>query len=149
MTQYDGDLHCRQIFIDEIDKLLQVHDLEKAKNLYFASPLDSAWKRHFLRRKEIKFQKLITDEERRIETKKRHEEFLASFGVPYGGVSLVLTPRKHRITHCYSCKTELDNSIDIECNKCGWIICRCGACGCGYSHSEVITEYVGQEVDDE
>jgi hypothetical protein len=39
----------------------------------------------------------------------------------------------HRITHCYNCKHHLDNTIDVECVGCGWIICSCGACGCGYS----------------
>ena len=34
---------------------------------------------------------------------------------------------------CYSCKEELDNSVDLECSNCGWIVCICGACGCGYS----------------
>jgi hypothetical protein len=37
-----------------------------------------------------------------------------------------------RFTHCYDCKRDL-NSIDFSvCSECGWIMCICGACGCGY-----------------
>lgn len=45
------------------------------------------------------------------------------------------TNRRRRLTHCYNCKTTLDSSIDVECNECGWLVCDCGACGCGYSAS--------------
>lgn len=132
-TSYDGDLHCRQVFINEMDKFLSLQELEKAKNLYFSASFDDAWKKHFLFRQGGKFRKLILDEEQIIETKQRHEKFLASLGMRYEEVSPISLPRKHRITHCYECKESLDNSIDIECNKCEWIICNwCGACGCGY-----------------
>ena len=40
---------------------------------------------------------------------------------------------KHRIAHCWNCKTPLESGVNIECAGCGWIICKCGACGCGYS----------------
>jgi len=37
-----------------------------------------------------------------------------------------------RVTHCYSCKSDL-NSVDFDiCEKCGWIRCQCNACGCDY-----------------
>lgn len=37
--------------------------------------------------------------------------------------------RCHRVTHCWNCRNPLDNEYDIECRKCGWIICpTCGAC---------------------
>ncbi len=39
---------------------------------------------------------------------------------------------KHRVTHCWSCKKGLDNFIDVTCTKCRWMLCGCGACGCGY-----------------
>ncbi len=35
-----------------------------------------------------------------------------------------------RITHCYKCKQDLDSVEFSLCNKCGWILCSCGACGC-------------------
>lgn len=64
----------------------------------------------------------------------RHKEELERLGKKYHGVrQVVRDTRKRRITHCYSCKQPLDNSIDIECISCNWIICKCGACGCGYS----------------
>nr|CAP48735.1 putative integron gene cassette protein [uncultured bacterium]CAP48736.1 putative integron gene cassette protein [uncultured bacterium]CAP49141.1 putative integron gene cassette protein [uncultured bacterium] len=60
-----------------------------------------------------------------------HRLFLSSAGIAYQGVRTTL--RGHRVTHCYKCRKGLDNSIDTECNACGWIICNCGACGCGWS----------------
>ncbi len=62
----------------------------------------------------------------------RHRERLESIGKQYLGVRKAL-PKKLRVTHCYSCKQTLSNSIDVECVVCGWILCNCGACGCGYS----------------
>jgi len=44
-----------------------------------------------------------------------------------------VSPRAHRTTHCYDCKKPLDNKLFYECISCKWIICACGACGCGYS----------------
>lgn len=72
-------------------------------------------------------------ERKRDEAKKRHQSFVESLGRTYQGTSAISIIRKHRITHCYSCKSNLDNTIDFECNSCGWIVCSCGACGCGYS----------------
>ena len=62
----------------------------------------------------------------------KHREMLKRLGLPYEGVRPA-TPRHRRVTHCYSCKERLDNSVDVECIVCGWILCTCGACGCGYS----------------
>jgi hypothetical protein len=61
----------------------------------------------------------------------RHQEFLNSRGVPDQG-RRPLT-RTHRTSHCYNCKSTVDNAVDLECIACGWIICNeCAACGCGY-----------------
>jgi hypothetical protein len=60
-----------------------------------------------------------------------HGAFLHSHGLSNPGTRLGLGMR--RITHCYNCKHHLDNAVDVECAACGWIVCRCGACGCGYS----------------
>ena len=65
----------------------------------------------------------------------RHREALELVGVTYLGVRPRSAPRKRRITHCYSCQEDLDNTIDIECAACGWILCLCSACGCGYQRS--------------
>jgi hypothetical protein len=63
-----------------------------------------------------------------------HEAFLDRRGLPIRGTRLGLGQR--RITHCYNCKNHLDNAVDVECDGRGWIICRCGACGCGYSSAD-------------
>ncbi len=60
----------------------------------------------------------------------RHKYFLAKRKLPYKGINDSIS-RKHRVTHCYVCKEHLDNLVDLECSACGWIICTCGACGCG------------------
>lgn len=61
----------------------------------------------------------------------RHRQRLIGMGFTYSGV-ITGSQKQHRVTHCYACKNHLDNTIDIECKACGWIICKCGACGCGY-----------------
>lgn len=60
----------------------------------------------------------------------KHREFLRDGGMPYLGTQP--TTKSFRITHCYSCKTDLNSELYKECRACGWIICSCGACGCGY-----------------
>lgn len=63
----------------------------------------------------------------------RHREHLQRLGKGYLGLRKPTPkPQNIRVTHCYSCKGKLDNMIDMECVACGWILCRCGACGCGY-----------------
>lgn len=42
------------------------------------------------------------------------------------------TNRVHRSPHCYSCRHPLDSSANFECIECRWLVCVCGACGCGY-----------------
>jgi hypothetical protein len=45
-----------------------------------------------------------------------------------------LKTHKKRFTHCYNCKSSLNNQAGTECEKCGWIRCHsCRACGCGFS----------------
>lgn len=71
---------------------------------------------------------------RQIEREKvieRHKEYLLAHGKQYSGVTQG-SVKTHRVTHCYSCKKKLDSSLHIECNACKWLICYCGACGCGY-----------------
>jgi hypothetical protein len=64
----------------------------------------------------------------------RHKARLEAMGKQYLGTRDVqLGRKKRRTTHCYSCKASLDNSIQIECAACNWILCACGACGCGYA----------------
>jgi hypothetical protein len=78
----------------------------------------------------------VTSERNRVESKiakaiQKHKEYLKKIGKPYSGVNTT-TSKRHRVTHCYACKVELDSTCHIECNECGWLICECGACGCGY-----------------
>jgi hypothetical protein len=61
----------------------------------------------------------------------RHKKFLRDRGLPDCGIRPATVHERHRVTHCWSCKEHLDNSVDLECAACGWIICGCGACGCG------------------
>lgn len=64
--------------------------------------------------------------------KEKHKIFLNSCKSSYKGTQ-VSSKSHHRITHCYNCKHELNNKFDLECVACRWIICNCGACGCGYT----------------
>jgi hypothetical protein len=72
-------------------------------------------------------------EARRQERERRiaaHRGYMAWLGVEYKGVREPTQPR--RITHCYQCRRPLDSEVDLECAACAWILCSCGACGCGY-----------------
>ena len=61
----------------------------------------------------------------------RHKEFLEKLGKTGGAI--LIEPRGYRATHCYACKCDLSSMSNLECTNCGWLICKCGACGCGYS----------------
>jgi ABC-type ATPase with predicted acetyltransferase domain len=37
-----------------------------------------------------------------------------------------------KVTRCYRCKLYLDSLSEEPCADCGWLRCRCGACGCSY-----------------
>lgn len=69
-----------------------------------------------------------------ITLKGKHEIILSGLGISYQGTRPTIKA-KPRTAHCWLCRTALDNSIDIECVACGWILCACGACGCGYSRA--------------
>jgi hypothetical protein len=44
-------------------------------------------------------------------------------------IASTVTSKKHRITHCYSCHTSLNNRNHKECESCGWISCPvCNSC---------------------
>ncbi len=61
-----------------------------------------------------------------------HRDFIKYLGKPYNGIRFPQKQRSRRTTHCYNCKSQLDNAVDVECIACGWIVCWCGACGCGF-----------------
>ena len=58
-------------------------------------------------------------------------ERLEELGLQYSGVSA--TAQYNRATHCYNCKRELTTQTHLGCNNCSWILCDCGACGCGFN----------------
>lgn len=60
-----------------------------------------------------------------------HKKYLENRGLSNNGIRPATRNHLHRVTHCWLCKTPLDNFIDMECVTCVWIICGCGACGCG------------------
>lgn len=62
----------------------------------------------------------------------RHSHLLNESGLPNSGISISNGKQTRRYTHCYKCKKDLDNTIYYECNICKWILCSCGACGCGW-----------------
>lgn len=63
----------------------------------------------------------------------RHGEFLAAHGQPDSNLVRVTT--RHRSANCWNCSRGIDNEVNLECRRCGWIVCWCGACGCGYGYS--------------
>ena len=67
-----------------------------------------------------------------------HREFLSLARRPYAGVRAPGRTKHRRVAHCYSCGSALDSATDIECVACGWIVCWCGACGCGYSERGIV-----------
>ena len=69
----------------------------------------------------------------KVPPEEAHVAFLASRGLAPQTLRKTTRERNHRITHCWSCASRLDNAIDLECSGCKWIICACGACGCGWT----------------
>jgi hypothetical protein len=69
----------------------------------------------------------------RKKTISRHRDRLEELGVSYKGVCTGQY-RSYRSTHCYFCKTHLQTGSDLECAACNWLLCACGACGCGFGN---------------
>jgi hypothetical protein len=85
-------------------------------------------------KEEMERRKAATECQRQAErlqnTIKLHRRFLKGGMRPDQGVPSPPGPT-HRVDHCWSCKQDVDNAIDLECAGCGRIVCRrCGACGC-------------------
>ena len=65
----------------------------------------------------------------------RHRNYLSSKGVETIGKTAKehnKTVKRRRTSHCWACYHPVDNQVQHECTTCGWIICTCGTCGCGY-----------------
>ncbi len=61
-----------------------------------------------------------------------HRNFLKEEGFGFAGVR-VYSDALRRDTHCYRCKGALSSDSYLQCLACHWLVCSCGACGCGYS----------------
>ena len=89
----------------------------------------------YLNWKKSEFDKHHKEESKEIEVfsrtiAKRHRAFIENRGLNYTGSRN--STKKHRSSHCYSCGGSVDSDCNLECNTCNWLICSCGACGCGY-----------------
>lgn len=60
-----------------------------------------------------------------------HGYLLRSRGLPVHALLKSSVSAEPRLAHCWSCKQPLNSSTDLQCDGCSWIICSCGACGCG------------------
>lgn len=73
---------------------------------------------------------VLNDREQKVY---RHHLHVEAAGVQYKGYRSGIAHRQPRLTHCWKCQRDLSSLDDIECEVCGWLICECGACGCGYA----------------
>ena len=64
-----------------------------------------------------------------------HREKMSNLHKPYQGTVKPQPKRAKRKTYCYSCKKPLNSDLDQECMTCKWMLCHCGACGCGFTQS--------------
>ncbi len=134
--------HVRKFVAQELRQLLVKESssecISEARRKY------RNWKKFFSSRlkaaaqaEAFSFEKERQEEEellatRRKEAEESHRKRLERFNIEYTGVRKISYER-WREANCWNCAAPLDNAIDIECVSCGWILCRCGACGCGRS----------------
>ena len=77
---------------------------------------------------------------------KRHNFFLKLLGTNYEKIRKT-QKSIGKIVYCRLCNKILDGSTGEECAACGWIICRCGACGCICNHKiRAIDNYQQNEI---
>ena len=74
--------------------------------------------------------RLVSATARREMAIEAHQDFLSARGVT-GGVTGRAKKSSHRATSCPNCRRKAPNALEVECAACHWIICACGACGCG------------------
>ena len=94
--------------------------------------IDVIYQRKKEQEMQTEFAKQEEERKRKAEAIENHKTFLLNRKIEYKGIRDKSKLNPHRVTCCYICKKRLDNSIDVECSRCGWIICSCGACGCGW-----------------
>lgn len=61
----------------------------------------------------------------------KHRYYVRSVGVEWIGSRPFRRRTDTRRTHCWRCKRDLSSSDNPICERCGWLICECGACACG------------------
>lgn len=127
MQQYAADLarpHLRTVKDNEV--------VSSAIESYLAwhGAFATSWLSEELRYQGARKAKGAAEEQARRSLAERHAQYLASTGLANNGTRLASSRNFHRTPPCWRCGKQLDNSADIECISCGWIICSCGACGC-------------------
>jgi hypothetical protein len=96
------------------------------KDVIVAREILASLKDEYQKRKEEFYSSVVQE---------RHRQFLANAG--RSAPKTVRARKKSRASYCWNCRQPVDNSIDLECSGCGWIICgSCGACGCTYGANE-------------
>ena len=79
----------------------------------------------------IEYRKLRT--QLRTEAKKAaHRAHLEEMGIFPTTTVTIDDSGPRRTTGCWRCKSILDSNDDLACAICKWLLCECGACGCGY-----------------
>jgi hypothetical protein len=78
---------------------------------------------------ERRLQEEAIRQRRRADLIDRHKSKILRRSRTYQGVR---DARPERRAACYACSESLDGIKNPECAACGWLICRCGTCGCGY-----------------
>jgi hypothetical protein len=71
----------------------------------------------------------------------RHKQFLKLREKPFLGTKERSTHLPIRAPKCWSCHAPLDSTINLECVACGWILCACGACGCGRTRERFTEDF--------
>jgi hypothetical protein len=61
-----------------------------------------------------------------------HALHLEAHGIAVPSPSVFQHSGLHRATACWCCKAPLDSDDEMACVVCRWLLCECGACGCGY-----------------
>ncbi len=78
------------------------------------------------------------DEKLEKKIAKRHKKHLKKYKIPRDAITLKKRHKnsKERDVPCYECHSQLNSKINLECSRCGWMVCPCGTCGCGHPEYE-------------
>lgn len=77
---------------------------------------------------------LSDDEKLRGRFAEKHRLFLSQLGRGSDDVELESRARWPRQAHCFTCQSDLSSEVHFACSRCGWLVCACGTCGCGYKN---------------